>query len=37
VLEIGLATEHLDAAQATFEFIRCVEEVSFLDGGRTRP
>ena len=32
VLEIGLATGQLEAAQATTEFIRCVEEVSFLDG-----
>lgn len=31
VLEIGLTTGHLEAAQATTEFIRCVEEVSFLD------
>lgn len=31
VLEIGLTTATLDAAQATAEFIRCVEEVSFLD------
>ncbi len=31
VLEIGLSTGHLDAAQATTEFIRCVEEVSFLE------
>ena len=30
VLEIGLTTGHLDTAQATTEFIRCVEEVSFL-------
>src|SRR5687767_2656688 len=32
VLEIGLATGQIEAAQATTEFIRCVEEVSFLDG-----
>jgi hypothetical protein len=31
VLEIGIATGHLSAQQATGEFIRCVEEVSFLD------
>jgi MFS family permease len=31
VLEIGLTTGHLETAQATTEFIRCVEEVSFLD------
>lgn len=31
VLEIGLSTGHLDPAQATTEFIRCVEEVAFLD------
>ena len=31
VIEIGLSTGHLDAAQATTEFIRCVEEVSFLE------
>lgn len=32
VLEIGLSTGHIDTAQATAEFIRCVEQVSFLDG-----
>ena len=32
VLEVGLSTGHIDPAQATAEFIRCVEEVSFLDG-----
>jgi hypothetical protein len=31
VLEVGLTTGHMDEAQATTEFIRCVEEVSFLD------
>jgi len=31
VLEIGLTTGQLESAQATTEFIRCVEEVSFLD------
>jgi hypothetical protein len=31
VLEIGLTTGHLEPAQATTEFIRCVEEVSFLE------
>ena len=31
VLEVGLTTGHIDATQATSEFIRCVEEVSFLD------
>ena len=31
VIEIGLSTGHLDAAQATTEFIRCVEEVAFLE------
>jgi hypothetical protein len=31
VLEVGLTTGHIDAMQATTEFIRCVEEVSFLD------
>jgi hypothetical protein len=31
VLEVGLTTGHLDTSQATSEFIRCVEEVSFLD------
>jgi hypothetical protein len=36
VLDIGLTTGHIDAAQATTEFIRCVEEVSFLDQ-RDRP
>ena len=33
VLEIGLTTGHLETPQATSEFIRCVEEVSFLDAG----
>jgi hypothetical protein len=31
VLEIGLTTGHLETSQVTTEFIRCVEEVSFLD------
>ena len=31
VLEVGLTTGHIDTTQATSEFIRCVEEVSFLD------
>jgi MFS family permease len=31
VLEVGLSTGHLDASQATAEYIRCVEEVAFLD------
>jgi hypothetical protein len=30
VLEIGLSTGQLDVPHATSEFIRCVEEVSFL-------
>ena len=33
VLEVGLTTGHIDTTQATSEFIRCVEEVSFLDAG----
>jgi MFS family permease len=36
VLEIGLTTGHIETAQATTEFIRCVEEVSFLDHRGTR-
>jgi hypothetical protein len=32
VLEVGLTTGHMDTNQVTSEFIRCVEEVSFLDG-----
>lgn len=32
VLEIGIATGQLDAAQATTEYMRCVEESAFLDG-----
>ncbi len=32
VLEVGLSTGHLDIRQATTEFLRCVEEASFLDG-----
>ena len=31
VLEVGLTTGHIDTTQATSEFIRSVEEVSFLD------
>ena len=31
VLEIGLTTGHIETMQATTEFIRCVEEVSFLE------
>jgi hypothetical protein len=31
VLEIGLATGELDSSRATSEFIRCVEEASFLE------
>ena len=31
VLEIGLSTGALDTSQAASEFIRCVEDVSFLD------
>ena len=37
VLEIGLTTGHIDAVQATTEFIRCVEEVSFLDHRAGQP
>ena len=32
VLEVGLTTGQMDTAQATTEFMRCVEEASFLDG-----
>jgi MFS family permease len=32
VLEVGLSTGQLDVPQATTEFMRCVEEASFLDG-----
>ena len=31
VLEIGMATGQLTAAQATSEYLRCVEESAFLD------
>ena len=31
VLEVELTTGHIDTTQATSEFVRCVEEVSFLD------
>ena len=31
VLDVGLSTGHLDTSQAASEFIRCVEDVSFLD------
>jgi MFS family permease len=31
VLEVGLSTGHLDSSQATAEYLRCVEEVSFLE------
>ena len=32
VLEAGLTAGELDTRQATAEFMRCVEEASFLDG-----
>jgi hypothetical protein len=32
VLEVGLTTGQIETSQATTEFIRCVEEVSFLGG-----
>lgn len=32
VLEVGLASGQLDAAQATSEYMRCVEEAAFLEG-----
>ena len=32
VLEVGLASGQLDAAQATTEYMRCVEEAAFLEG-----
>jgi hypothetical protein len=32
VLDIGLSTGELDTSRATGEFIRCVEEASFLEG-----
>jgi len=32
VLEVGLASGQLDPAQATTEYMRCVEESAFLDG-----
>lgn len=32
VLELGIATGHLNAAQATTEFMRCAEDAAFLDG-----
>ena len=31
VLELGLALGHVDERQATSEFLRCVEDVAFLD------
>jgi MFS family permease len=31
VLELGLTLGHIETPQATSEFIRCVEEVSFLE------
>jgi hypothetical protein len=34
VLEVGLTTGQLDIPQATTEYMRCVEEASFLDGGQ---
>jgi hypothetical protein len=36
VLDVGLSTGHLDPAQATTEFIRCVEETAFLAGSPRR-
>ncbi len=32
VLEVGLASGQLNTAQATTEYMRCVEESAFLDG-----
>lgn len=32
VLEVGLASGQLNAAQATTEYMRCVEEAAFLEG-----
>lgn len=32
VLEVGLATGELDASRAAGEYVRCVEESSFLEG-----
>jgi hypothetical protein len=31
MIEVGLSTGYLDQQQATTEFLRCVEEASFLD------
>jgi len=36
VLEIGLSTGEIDASRATNEYIRCVEEASFLEEGIRR-
>lgn len=32
VLEVGLATGHIDVPQATSEFLRCIEDTPFLAG-----
>jgi hypothetical protein len=32
VIEVGLATGQIDVAQATTEYMRCVEEAAFLQG-----
>jgi hypothetical protein len=36
ILDVGLSTGHMDLAQATTEFIRCVEETAFLAGPSRR-
>jgi hypothetical protein len=33
VLEVGLSVGHMDVGQATTEYLRCVEDASFLEAG----
>jgi hypothetical protein len=37
VLEVGLSAGQLETAQATSEFIRCVEQIAFLDVPKSHP
>jgi hypothetical protein len=36
VLDVGLTTGHIDVAQATEEFLRCLEDTAFLPGSARR-
>jgi hypothetical protein len=32
MIEVGLASGHLDPSQATYEYLRCIEDSAFLQG-----